>query len=30
VFRPVLVGAGFGLADEIVDAGWWAVAARRG
>jgi len=30
VFRPVLVGAGFGLADETVDAGWWAVVARRG
>ncbi len=30
VFHPVLVGAGFGLADETVDAGWWAVAARRG
>ncbi len=30
VFRPVLVRAGFTPVDETVDAGWWAVAARRG
>jgi ribosomal protein L11 methylase PrmA len=29
VFCPVLVRAGFTPVDEIVDAGWWAVAARR-
>ena len=29
VFRPVLARAGFTPVDEIVDAGWWAVAARR-
>jgi ribosomal protein L11 methyltransferase len=29
VFRPVLARAGFPPVDEIVDAGWWAVAARR-
>ena len=29
VFRPVLARAGFAVLDEIVDAGWWAVAARR-
>jgi ribosomal protein L11 methyltransferase len=29
VFRPVLVRAGFTPVDEVVDAGWWAVAARR-
>jgi hypothetical protein len=29
LFRPVLVRAGFSVEDEQVDAGWWAVAARR-
>ena len=28
LFRPVLEGAGFTITDEVVDAGWWAVAAR--
>jgi ribosomal protein L11 methyltransferase len=28
-FRTVLTRAGFTLVDETVDAGWWAVAARR-
>lgn len=28
-FRPGLVGAEFAVEDEVVDAGWWAVAARR-
>jgi ribosomal protein L11 methyltransferase len=28
LFRPVLAAAGFALVDEVVDAGWWAVAAR--
>ena len=30
LFRPVLTRAGFTPVDETVDAGWWAVAARRG
>ena len=30
IFRPVLARAGFTPLDEIVDAGWWAVAARAG
>jgi ribosomal protein L11 methyltransferase len=30
VFRPVLTQAGFTPVDETVDAGWWAVAVRRG
>lgn len=30
VFRPVLARAGFTPVGETVDAGWWAVAARRG
>jgi ribosomal protein L11 methyltransferase len=28
-FRPELVRAGFTIEEEVVDAGWWAVAARR-
>jgi ribosomal protein L11 methyltransferase len=30
LFRPVLTSAGFALLDEVLDAGWWAVAGRRG
>ena len=30
LFRPLLASAGFTPVDETVDAGWWAVAARRG
>jgi ribosomal protein L11 methyltransferase len=30
IFRPVLNGAGFAIVDEVLDAGWWGVAARRG
>jgi len=30
IFRPVLTRAGFVVVDEVLDAGWWAVAARRG
>jgi ribosomal protein L11 methyltransferase len=30
LFRPALARAGFTPVDETVDAGWWAVAARRG
>jgi ribosomal protein L11 methyltransferase len=30
IFRPVLTGAGFTVLDEVLDAGWWAVAAQRG
>ena len=29
LFRPVLTAAGFEIVDEVIDAGWWAVAARR-
>jgi ribosomal protein L11 methyltransferase len=29
LFRPVLSAAGLVAEDEAVDAGWWAVAARR-
>ena len=29
-FRPLLLRAGLVPKDETVDAGWWAVAARRG
>lgn len=29
IFRPVLGGAGWTPFDELVDAGWWAAAARR-
>ncbi len=29
LFRPALEGAGLVPRDEIVDAGWWAVAAAR-
>jgi ribosomal protein L11 methyltransferase len=29
LFRPVLEAAGFTIVDEVIDAGWWAVAARR-
>jgi ribosomal protein L11 methylase PrmA len=29
LFRPMLQAAGLAPADEVVDAGWWAVAARR-
>ena len=28
-FRPVLAAAGLTVSDEVVDAGWWAVAAAR-
>jgi ribosomal protein L11 methyltransferase len=28
-FRPVLAAGGLTLRDEVVDAGWWAVAAAR-
>ncbi|HUF36491.1 MAG TPA: 50S ribosomal protein L11 methyltransferase, partial [Gemmatimonadales bacterium] len=28
-FRPLLQDAGLGIAEEVTDAGWWAVAARR-
>jgi ribosomal protein L11 methyltransferase len=30
LFWPVLSSAGFAVLDEVLDAGWWAVAARRG
>jgi ribosomal protein L11 methyltransferase len=30
IFRPALACAGFAPVEEIEDAGWWAVAARRG
>jgi len=30
LFRPAFADAGFTPVDETVDAGWWAVAARRG
>jgi ribosomal protein L11 methyltransferase len=30
IFRPVLNGAGFAIVDDVLDAGWWGVAARRG
>lgn len=29
LFRPVLPPAGLAILDEVLDAGWWAVAARR-
>ncbi len=29
LFRPALAAAGFALRDEVIDAGWWAVAAGR-
>jgi ribosomal protein L11 methyltransferase len=29
LFRPLLAGAGLEPLDEVVDTGWWAVAARR-
>jgi hypothetical protein len=29
LFRPVVATAGFEIVDEVIDAGWWAVAARR-
>lgn len=28
-FRPVLADAGFAVRDEVLDSGWWAVAAGR-
>ncbi len=28
-FRPLLQDAGLEIAEEVTDAGWWAVAARR-
>jgi ribosomal protein L11 methyltransferase len=28
-FRPPLLAEGFEIVEEVVDAGWWAVAARR-
>ncbi|HEX6089150.1 MAG TPA: 50S ribosomal protein L11 methyltransferase [Gemmatimonadales bacterium] len=30
LFRPELHTAGFTAVDETTDAGWWAIAARRG
>ena len=30
LFAPELVQAGFSAFDQVDDAGWWAVAARRG
>lgn len=30
LFRPALIDAGFVVRDEMVDAGWWAVAASYG
>lgn len=30
LFRPALAARGFQVIDETTDAGWWAVAARRG
>jgi len=29
LFRPVLAAAGFEIVDEVLDAAWWAVSARR-
>jgi len=29
LFRPVLASAGFDIVDEVLDAAWWAVSARR-
>lgn len=29
LFRPVLTAAGFHIMDDVLDAAWWAVAARR-
>jgi ribosomal protein L11 methylase PrmA len=29
LFRPVLSKHGFTVIDELHDAGWWGVAARR-
>lgn len=29
LFRPVLATAGFMVEDDVTDAGWWGVAARR-
>lgn len=29
LFRPVLTSAGFMIQDEVIDAAWWAVSARR-
>ncbi len=29
LFRPVLEAASFSIVDEVIDAGWWALAARR-
>lgn len=30
LFRPVLARHGFTVVDDVRDAGWWGVAARRG
>jgi ribosomal protein L11 methyltransferase len=30
LFRPELASAGFTIVEEVTDAGWWGVAARRG
>lgn len=30
LFRPVLMAAGFDPLEEVRDAGWWAISARRG
>ena len=29
LFRPELAAAGFTIVEEVADAGWWGVAARR-
>lgn len=29
LFRPVLIEAGWAIVDEVIDEGWWSVAARR-
>ena len=29
LFRPVLAAGGFGVVDDVHDAGWWGVAARH-
>jgi ribosomal protein L11 methyltransferase len=29
LFRPVLASSGLAIAEEVIDAGWWSVAAGR-
>ena len=29
LFRPVLAANGLGTIDDVLDAGWWSVAAQR-